>query len=83
MANAAKKVRVAFVECQEPLTIHKLRGLLPDLRANEISMALAYLKNQRYLTREQINNPHDKGRKFVWIYRYHAERVAKDAHATP
>ncbi len=76
MANASSKVRALFTESEgNPLTLMTIRTKLQDLRASEISMALCYLMRQRYLTREKIANSQAKGRKEVWSYRYHAERL--------
>lgn len=78
MANASVKVRMAFVEHAAPLTLNKIKAHAADLKASEISMALRYLQRQRFLTREQIDNEHAKGRKKVWLYTYHPERLPKE-----
>jgi len=50
---------------------------LPELKASQISMALCYFMRQRYMTREQIKNEQSRGRKNVWLYHYHAEKLPK------
>lgn len=75
MSNATKKVRTIMQENASVNTLTDLRRVLPDLKASEISMALCYLMKQRYLTRMEIENTASKGRKKVWRYQYHAERV--------
>jgi predicted transcriptional regulator len=75
MANASSKVREVFLSLAAPLTLNKIKAHAPDLKASEISMALSYLQRQRFLTREQINNENTKGRKKVWLYQYHPERL--------
>jgi len=40
-------------------------------------MALSYLRANRYLSREQIPSNNSKGRKFVFSYTYHDQKLAK------
>lgn len=78
MSNASSKVRTLFQESEgTPLTLMLIKSKLQDLKASEISMALCYLMRQRYLTRQKVANQQTKGRKEVWSYTYHAERIAK------
>ena len=75
--NAASKIRAVFKEATFPLTITDIRERCPDLKATEISMALCYLRRQKYLTRELVKSPLSYGRKEVWAYTYHAQRTVK------
>jgi len=72
--NAASKVRAAFLSSNKPLTITDIR-VATQLEAPQISMAVCYLMKQRYLTREIVNNPLKHGRKQIWRYTYHKERL--------
>lgn len=71
MANAASKVRNAFLQNSQDMTLTDLKEFIGDLKSNEISMALSYLRKQRYVTRESIPNDTPKQRKRVWLYKYH------------
>lgn len=73
--KAASRVRAQFVEKNRPLTLGEIRADT-GLEAPAISMALCYLMRQRYLTREQTSNKSVMGRKNVWEYTYHPERLA-------
>jgi hypothetical protein len=74
MSNAAVKVREVLKASETPLTLTQIKAATPDLQSNEISMALCYLRRQRYLTRELVPNT-EIGRKSVWQYRYHPQRL--------
>lgn len=76
-SNAASKVRALFKQLQKPLTLTEINKLHPELKATEISMALSYLRTNRYLTREQVPNTNPKGRKQVYIYTYHETKLPK------
>ena len=79
MANAVSKVRKAFdaLNCTQladfGLTIAEIKEFT-GLRASEVSMALCYLKRQRYAISEQIDNP-KRGRGKVNLWRYYADKV--------
>lgn len=77
MANAASKIRDIFKSAEGPMTLTDIRYALPELKASQISMALCYFMRQRYMTREQIKNEQSRGRKNVWLYHYHAEKLPK------
>jgi predicted transcriptional regulator len=77
MANAASKVRDVFKAAQCELTLAEIREAMPELKSNEVSMALCYFRKQRYVTRRQIDNKSSKGRKAVWLYTYHDARLPK------
>ena len=68
MPNAAKKVR-EHLRTNPIQTLPQIKTVLNDLKANEISMALCYLRTKGYLTRELIVNE-NTGRKQVWQYQY-------------
>lgn len=76
-SNAASKVRALFKQLQKPLTLNDINKAHPELKATEISMALSYLRANRYLSREQIANTNPKGRKLVYIYTYHDTKLPK------
>ena len=73
-SNALVKVRAAFIQEGMPLTLATL-VMKTELKSPEVSMALCHLRKQRYVTRELIAN-HGKGRKNVWSYYYHPDRIA-------
>jgi hypothetical protein len=75
MANAASKVRDIFKSADGSLTLTDIRHALPELKSSQISMALCYLMRQRYMTREQIKNEQSRGRKEVWLYKYHTQKL--------
>lgn len=75
MANASAKVRAVFIDAAQPLTLTNIKERAGDLKSSEISMALNYLMRQRYLTRETVESPLAKGRKTVFVYKYHTERL--------
>lgn len=77
MPNAAMKVRLAFETAQKPLTLTELKTYTNDLERNEISMALCYLRRQRYVSRRLIDNA-NVGRKTVWLYEYHKTKQPKE-----
>jgi len=78
MANASSKVRELFRNKSENLTLAEIRTNLPDLKSNEISMALCYLRKARYLTREAVKAETAIGRKTIWSYTFHADRIPKE-----
>lgn len=75
MSNAAVKVRDVFELTKRPMTLSDIRTARPDLLPSQISMALCYFMRQRYMTREQIPNQHNAGRKKVWLYTFHTNKV--------
>ena len=80
MANAANKVRQTFIDKGVSLTLQNIRNANPDLKPNEISMALCYLRKARHLSRELVESE-SKGRKQVWLYTYHHQKLPKDHNA--
>lgn len=75
-SNAASKVRQSFINSPNPLTLVDIKKLHPDLLPSEISMALCYLRRQKYVSREQVKQDESaKGRKQVWQYTYHPQRL--------
>ena len=81
-SNAASKVRALFKREQKPLTLTDINKFHPELKATEISMALSYLRTNRYLTREQVPNAGSKGRKQVYQYTYHETKLPKPEPVT-
>lgn len=77
MANAAIRVRDVFRSAKQPLTLADINNALPDLKPSQVSMALCYFRKQRYLTREQVANEKNKGRKQVWLYTFHDVKLPK------
>lgn len=75
MAGALVTVRNIFEKSKKPVTAGEIYRAHPALKPNEISVALSYLLNQRYLTRELIKSTQIMGRKKVWSYTYHPERM--------
>lgn len=71
MSNAVRKVRDVFRAAQCPLTLVEINEAMPELKPNQISMALCYFLKQRYVTREPVKNENTRGRKMVWLYTYH------------
>lgn len=78
MANAAKTLKQVFQQQPTGLTLVEL-SKLTGLKANEISMGLCYLMRMRWLTRDQIKNENKMGRRNVYVYTFHPERLPKDA----
>lgn len=72
--NAANKVHTIFKQFNKKLTLVEIQNET-KLEAPQVSMALCYLRRQRYLSREQITNPSNKGRRNIWTYTYHPERL--------
>ena len=81
MANAVIRIREVFKQAQQPLTMADINIALPDLKASQISMALCYFRKQRYVSREQVKNEKDKGRKQVWLYTFHNAKLPKPVEA--
>ena len=75
MAGALVTVRNMFTESNRPFTAGEICRTHLALKPNEISVALSYLLKQRYVTRELIPSTHRMGRKKVWSYTYHPDRV--------
>lgn len=67
--NAVRRVREAFAKAQSPQTLLQIQTET-QLEASQVSMALCYLRNYRFVTRELVANPVGKGRKEVWLYKY-------------
>lgn len=78
--NAVTRVRKAFAEAGVPQTLLEIQTK-SGLKASEASMALCYLRNYRFVTRELIANPVGKGRAQVWQYTYFPTKAkAEDAN---
>lgn len=76
--GAVFKIRNLFIEKNNSLTSVDIKRFLPDLMQSDISMALCYLNQQRYVTREKTKNPKEKGRKELWIYTYSLTKLPKE-----
>ncbi len=74
-SNAASKVRALFKREQKALTLPEINKHHPELKATEISMALSYLRTNRYLSREQVPSNNTKGRKNIYSYTYHEQKL--------
>lgn len=74
MPNATSTLRSIFAK-QMPLTMPEILELAPDLKKNEVSMALCYLMKQGYLSREKVDRKSTKGRKEIWQYTFLENRV--------
>lgn len=72
--NALVKVRAVFLHEEMPLTMAVL-AQKTNLKSSQVSMALCHLRKQRYVTRTLIANYAARGRKSVWAYSYHPNRV--------
>lgn len=80
-SQAVTKIRDLFREQAKPLSITDIRLALPDLKASQISMTLCYLMRQKYVVREQADNPRPKERKKVWVYTYSDKRYLEVTNA--
>lgn len=76
-SQSVGKVRAAFREAQKPMTINDVIAMKPDLKPNQVSTAFCYLMKQKYVIREQIDNPANKGRKKIWVYTYSDNRYVQ------
>ena len=74
-SNAVKKIKDLFLTVTQPLTSNKIQENFPELKMNQISMALSYLVKQKYLTRELINSTNKFGRKSIYNYTYNKEEL--------
>ena len=73
-SNALVKVRALFLAEQGALTL-SIISQKTGLKPSAVSMALRHLLKQRYVTRGAIPNHTFKGRKEVWLYQYHPNKV--------
>ena len=74
MPNATSTLRAIFAK-QVPLTMPEILNLAPDLKKNEVSMALCHLLKQGYLSREKVDRQGNRGRKEIWRYTFHENRL--------
>jgi hypothetical protein len=70
MANATRNVRAIFDAAQCSLTLTDIKLAMPELKSNQISMALCYFIRKGELVRKQVPNEQSKGRRNVWLYSY-------------
>lgn len=78
MPNATATLRAMFDDLHTPLTMPEILDRAPQLRKNEVSMALCHLLKQGYLSREKVDRKGNRGRKEIWQYTYHQERLMKE-----
>lgn len=72
--GAAALTRQTFVNAKSKLMLSDIQKET-GLKRSEVSMALSYLMKNRYLTRELAPATSIFGRKQVWLYEYHPDRV--------
>lgn len=77
MTQAALKLRTLLKTTTEPVTLTQIKEVYPDLKASQISMALCYLRKQRYVSRQKVASNLVRGRKEIWSYTYHSEKLPK------
>jgi hypothetical protein len=73
-SQAVTKIRTLFREAAKPLSITDIRQAIPELQPSQISMTLCYFMRQKYVIREQVDNPRPKERKKIWQYTYSDKR---------
>jgi hypothetical protein len=78
MANATATLRALFDSNNVPLTMPDILNLAPQLRKNEVSMALCHLLKLGYLSREKVDRKSLRGRKEIWQYTFHAQRINRE-----
>lgn len=78
MSKAATKVKQVLQEHTGQITLAEIQQKLPELKANELSMALCHYRKQGYLTRELVDSDKKLGRKQVWTYTYHSTKQPKE-----
>lgn len=77
MAKATRNVRAIFEAAKCPLTLNDVKLAMPELKSNQISMALCYFLRKGEMTRELVPNEQSKGRKNVWLYT-HIDSITKE-----
>ncbi len=80
-SQAVTKIRTLFREAAKPLSITDIRQAIPELKPSQISMTLCYFMRQKYVIREQVDNPRPKERKKVWLYTYSDKRYLGNQNA--
>jgi predicted transcriptional regulator len=79
ISQAVTKVRNAFVNTNNALTITDIKLIIPELKSSQISMSLCYLYKARWVTREKVKSNLKRGHSMVWLYTYYADRLPKNA----
>lgn len=77
MANSVQKIRTLFEAVNQPLTLNEIKRYIPDLKSSEISMAMCYLRRQRYVYKTLVDNK-NLGRKRVFQFHYSKMRLPED-----
>jgi len=78
MSKAVTKIQAFFKSNPSPFTLKSIKEAHPELKPSEISMALCYLKKQRYVSMQPVASNTIKGRKQVWSYTYYSEKLPKE-----
>lgn len=78
MANATSTIRGLFDMNNGPLTMPDILTLAPQLRKNEVSMALCHLLKLGYVSREKVDRKSLRGRKEIWQYTFLDKRLTKE-----
>lgn len=78
VSQAVTKVRNAFINTGNELTITDIKLINPELKSSQISMSLCYLLKSRWVTRDKIKSNLKRGHSMVWLYTYHRERLPKE-----
>ena len=74
MPKATNTLMAVFRDATSRLTMPDILAIAPDLRKNEVSMALCHLTKQGFLSREKVDRVSPRGRKEIWSYQFHADR---------
>ena len=74
--GAVLNIRELFTNLNQPMTLNQINKNLPELKASEIGMAMAYLYKQRYVTREKVDSL-ATGRKQCFLYTYSQTKIPK------
>lgn len=77
MANPVQKIRKLFEAVNQPLTLTEIRKHLPDLKSSEISMAMWYLRRQRYVYKTLVRSA-ALGRTHVFQYHYSQTKLPEE-----
>lgn len=77
MPNSVQKIRNLFEAVNQPLTLNDIKRQIPDLASSEISMAMCYLRRQRYVYKTLIDNK-NQGRKRIFLFHYSKDKLSED-----
>jgi len=68
MPKATVTIKAIFQDNSQSMTMADILAIAPELKKNEISMALCHLLKQGKLTRVKTQRSSTRGRKEVWQY---------------